>query len=267
MWLPKAQRPTRNRPTIRVNHLSEVAAAIFNAVSSIWMNKVDSSISCMEAIIAIMVMCRSLPCLASENALQNLKPAYLALVLGLALTEEMSLSWLNASMMIRATPSLSAHSLSSPLGSDTFRRGVLLILTLAGITQGTLQSVLTYGGILGACLVLLANLGARAWYFQNWKPMQYHGSGSFVLAFLYAVGAGMVFPFMGHRLIRTGGKGAMEYVLTTAFFAAVAFVVSDYDAFQKFLVVGSESEVRHFWRLVPSIFRPHSPQFTLCHLK
>lgn len=175
--------------------------------------------------------------------MQNLKPAYLALVLGLALTEEMSLSWLNASMMIRATPSLSAHSLFTSVGSDTFRRLVLLILTLAGITQGTLQSVLTFGGIFGACIILPANLGARAWYFQNWKPMQYHGRGSFVLAFLYAVLAGIAFPFMGHRLIRTGGKGAMEHVIRTAFFVAVAFVISDYDAFQKFLVVGSESEV------------------------
>lgn len=155
----------------------------------------------------------------------------------------MSLSWLNASMMVRGTPSLSAHSLFSPIGSDTFRRLVLLILTLAGITQGTLQSVLTCGGIFGACIILLANLGARAWHFQNWNPMQYQSRGSFTVAFVYAIVSGIAFPFMGHRMIRTGGKGAMEHILRTSFFAAVVFVISDYDAFQQFLVVGSDSEV------------------------
>jgi hypothetical protein len=162
----------------------------------------------------------------------------------------MSLSWLNASMMIRATPSISAHSLFSPIGSDTFRRVVLLTLTFAGITQGWFQSILTACGVVGACIILLANLGARAWYFLNWKPMQYNGFGSFVIAYIYAILTGIVVPFMGHRLIRTGGKGAMEYILKTAFFVAVAFVISDYDDLQKFLVVGSESEVRN----IPNLY-------------
>ena len=55
---------------------------------------------------------------------------------------------------------------------------------------------------------------------------------------------GLAVPFMGHRLIRIGGKGAVEYLIKTAFWVAVAFVVSDYDGIQKFLVFGSESEVR-----------------------
>ena len=81
-----------------------------------------TTFSNMEAIIALTILCRSAPCIFNENTIQNLKPAYLSLVLGLVLTEEISLSWLNASMMIRATPSISAHTLYSPVGSDTFRR-------------------------------------------------------------------------------------------------------------------------------------------------
>jgi hypothetical protein len=178
-----------------------------------------------------------------DDALQNLKPAYLSFILGLALTEEMSLSWLNASMMIRSTPSISAHSLVSPIGSDTFRRLVLLLLVLSGAVHGLLRSIFTAIGILGACTILLANLGARSWYFLNWKPMKYNGWGSIAVAYVLAVITGMFLPFMGNRMIRTGGKGAMEYILQTSFFVAVAFVISDYDELQKFLVVGSESSV------------------------
>ena len=203
-----------------------------------------TTFSNMEAIIALTILCRSVPCIFNENAIQNLKPAYLSLVLGLVLTEEISLSWLNASMMIRSTPSVSAHTLYSPVGSDTFRRVVLLVLVFAGIAEGTYQSILTAVGILGASILLLANLGARSWYFLNWKPISYNGTGSFVLAYCCAIVTGIAVPFMGHRLIRMGGKGAVEYLIATAFWVAVAFVISDYDGIQKFLVLGSESEVR-----------------------
>ena len=202
-----------------------------------------TTFSTMEAIIALTILCRSAPCIFNENTIQNLKPAYLSLVLGLVLTEEISLSWLNASMMIRSTPSVSAHTLYSPVGSDTFRRIVLLTLVFAGIAEAVYQSILTAIGIVGACILLLANLGARSWYFLNWKPIRYNGTGSFVLAYLCAVVTGIAVPFMGHRLIRIGGKGAVEYLIKTAFWVAVAFVVSDYDGIQKFLVLGSESEV------------------------
>jgi hypothetical protein len=202
-----------------------------------------TTFSNMEAIIALTIFCRSAPCIFNENTIQNLKPAYLSLVLGLVLTEEISLSWLNASMMIRSTPSVSAHTLSSPVGSDTFRRIVLLTLVFAGIAEDVYQSILTAIGIVGASILLLANLGARSWYFLNWKPIRYNGTGSFVLAYLCAIATGFAVPFMGHRLIRIGGKGAVEYLIKTAFWVAVAFVVSDYDGIQKFLVLGSESEV------------------------
>ena len=180
----------------------------------------------------------SLP--SPEDVVKALQPAYLSLILGLVLTEEISLSWLNASMMIRATPSVSAHSLSSPVGSDALRKLVLFSLALAGATVGMLKTVLTMGGILGALLILLANLGARSWHFLRWKPLRYNGRGSFLLSFILAVGTGLFLPYMGHRSIAVGGKGAMEYVLKTAVIVAVVFVLSDYDELQKFLVVGSQ---------------------------
>jgi len=162
------------------------------------------------------------------------------LILGLALTEEISLSWLNASMLIRATPSVSAHSMVSPVGSDSLRKLVLFVLALAGVTVGTLQTVLTIGGIIGAILILLANLGARTWHFLRWKPLRYTGCGSFFIAYVLAILTGICLPYMGHRSVSAGGKGAMEYIIKTSTIVAIIFVLSDYDELQKFLVVGSE---------------------------
>jgi hypothetical protein len=158
-------------------------------------------------------------------------------VLGLVLTEEISLSWLNASMLIRATPSVSAHSLTSSPGSDWLRKLVLFTLAFASATN---HWGLTMAGVVGAMILLLANLGARSWHALGWRPLRYTGLGSFWIAYLLAVGTGLVFPYMGHATIATGGKGAMEYVLRTAVLVAVIFILSDIDELQRFLVVGSE---------------------------
>jgi hypothetical protein len=135
---------------------------------------------------------------------QGFKPAYLSLILGLALTEEISLSWLNASMLVRGTPSVSAHLLCCPVGADTLRKAVLFMLALAGATQGDLQIGLTTAGIIGACLILLSNLGSRSWHFLRWKPIKYSGPGSFFVAFVMSVVTGFVVPYMGHRSINIG---------------------------------------------------------------
>ena len=153
-------------------------------------------------------------------------------------------------MLIRATPSVSAYSLTSPLGSDGLKKLVIVALALAGAATGSLQVVLTIGGVTGALLLLLANLGARAWHTMRWKPLHYTGRGSFFLAYVLAVMTGLVLPYMGHRSIAVGGKGAMEYVIVTALIVAAVFVISDYDDLQKFLVFGSESPEVSDWGIV-----------------
>jgi hypothetical protein len=219
-----------------------------------------------EALVALTLLCRSLPCIAANgmvtthaqfcipstltlqlhllyicifptDVVPNLKPAYLSVVLGLVLTEEISLSWLNASMLIRATPSVSAHALTSPLGSDSLRKLVLFTLAFASATN---HWGLTMIGVVGAIILLLANLGARSWHALGWRPLRYTGFGSFWIAYLLAVGTGFVFPYMGHSTIAMGGKGALEYVLRTAVLVAVVFVLSDIDELQRFVVIGSE---------------------------
>jgi hypothetical protein len=173
--------------------------------------------------------------------MMNLRPAYLSIVLGLVLNQEISLSWLNASMMVRAFPSVSAHTLvSNYVGSDYLRKGIIFSLALAASATGKVRMALSVGGICTACIVLLANLGSRSWHFLRWKPLRYQGCGATLLAYICAVCTGIILPYMGHRSVVVGGKGAMEYVIQTSIIVALAFVVSDYDGIQKFLVAGSE---------------------------
>lgn len=131
----------------------------------------------------------------------------------------------------------------SPVAPDLLRKTVVFILAIAGAATGYIQQIMTLVGIGLACLILLANLGARAWHFMRWKPQRYDGAGAALLAYLGAVCTGIVLPYMGHRNIEVGGKAAMEYVIRTSFLVAVAFVVSDIDAVQQFIVIGSEVRV------------------------
>jgi hypothetical protein len=62
------------------------------------------------------------------------------------------------------------------------------MLAAAGSTRGILQTALTAGGIVGTCLILLANLGARSWHSLRWKPVKYGSPGSCVLVFFSSCG-------------------------------------------------------------------------------
>jgi len=187
----------------------------------------------------------------ADDLVESLKPAYLSLILGLVLTEEISLSWTNASMLVRAMPSISAHTMTSRIGSDWLRKAIVLCLALAGAAGGTTQTVLTLIGIGGACVVLLSNIGSRSWHFLKWKPIRYQGPGAPVVAYLSSVAAGIAVPYMAHREIEIGGKAAMQHVLKTALIVAVIFVVSDVDALQQFLIIGSEVSVEDHLCIMP----------------
>ena len=199
-----------------------------------------SSFSGTEAMIAFTVLCRSLPC-AFEDNIGQLRPAYLSLILGLVFSEEISLSWLNTGMLVRSMPSVSAHTMTSTVGSDWLRKILTLVLALAGAATGDVQKYMTISGICLTGAVLMANLGSRAWFFMKWRPFWYSGPFSQLLGYLAAIIAGLIFPYMGHREIEAGGKRALESVLTSAVVVAIVFVLSDFDEIQKLLVVGSEA--------------------------
>ena len=172
--------------------------------------------------------------------LGQLKPAYLVLFVGLVLVDEMSLSWTNVVMMVQACPSISAYSVSQNAGSDWIRKMVLLTLVLAGAATGTAQVALSMIGILLTCAVLLANIGARSWFFFQWQPLSYSGPFATMVAYMAAVVAGLAVPFLSHRTASVGGKPAIESILKLAILLTLCFVVSDFDSVQKYVVVGKE---------------------------
>ena len=145
-------------------------------------------------------------------------------------------------MLVRASPSVSAHALTSSLGPDMFRKAVLLCLAMAAAcTHATVQKYMTIAGIGGAVLVLLANIGSRSWHFMGWKPLAYQGAFADYLAYGAAIGTGLMYPFMAHRKIHVGGKAGLEHVTLTAVVSALAFIMAGMDTFQKFMIVSNEA--------------------------
>ena len=176
----------------------------------------------------------------TDEVLDQLKPAYFALILGVVLTEEISLSVLNTSMLVRAAHFFVVSPFSPP---DLLKKAILFCLAIAGATHGAVQSTLTFIGIILACLALLANLGSRSWHFMGWRPLSYNGPCAAAVAYFVSVLTGICLPFLGHRSVTAGGKAAIETVMKSALLVAFLFIVSDFDEVQKILVVGSEVSV------------------------
>ncbi|KAI2502160.1 hypothetical protein MHU86_12296 [Fragilaria crotonensis] len=211
------------------------------------------SFSGIQAMIAFVVLCRSFPC-AFANNIGQLQPALLSVIMGLVFKEEISLSAVNVSMLVRCMPSVSAHTLTSELGSDWLRKIATLLLAFAGAATGDGQKYMTITGIFIMAGLLLANLGSRAWHFMKWKPISYRGPFSPAVGYVIAMLSGFVLPFMGYREIEAGGKPALESVIGSALIVAIVFVLSDIDEIQSFIVVGSEACPQNDVNVVVSIW-------------
>jgi hypothetical protein len=186
--------------------------------------------------------------------IETFGPAYLATILGIVFSEELSLSWTNVAMFIRGFPSLSAYEVMTQVESDWLRKLLILLLAITTATTGLTRKICTLGGIALASWILLANLGSRSWKFMGWKPAFVTSEGCFspcggfcgfqslwepVMSYALAVMTGMFVPFLGHRQVESGGTIAMESVLRIAVMVAIFFLVSGREEVQNFLVLGS----------------------------
>mmetsp|Transcript_25106 Transcript_25106/g.43959 ORF Transcript_25106/g.43959 Transcript_25106/m.43959 type:complete len:563 (-) Transcript_25106:78-1766(-) len=211
------------------------------------------SFSVVQAVALLTVLVRSFSCATSDTSTETFGPAYLATILGLVFSEELSLSWTNVGMFVRGFPSISAFEIMSRVESDWLRKALILCLAITSATTGITRKICTLGGIALACCILLANLGSRSWKFMGWKPL-FTGEGSFctcpgiwglqsilegLVSYALAVVTGLFLPYMGHRQIESGGTAAMESVLRIAVVVAAVFFASDHNAVQDFLVIGS----------------------------
>ena len=138
----------------------------YGNMEATWRELVQS-FSIVQALVMLTFLTRSFSCAVDINGddLEDFRPAYLALVLGLVFSEEISLSWTNVALLVRGIPSISAYSLSSKVDSDWLRKLLILLLAVASYTTSTFQKVCTLGGVTLTCLVLLANLGSRSWKY------------------------------------------------------------------------------------------------------
>lgn len=208
------------------------------------------SFSIFQAMVLLSFLTRSFSCAVEfhRDQLQDFRPAYLALVLGLVFSEEIGLSWTNVALLVRGIPSISAYTMTSRVDADWPRKIIILLLAMASYSTSTFQLVCTLSGITLTCLVVLANLGSRSWKNLHWKPTM--GMETWfcrfltpfdpIMAYTAAVFTGIFFPYLGHRQIKSGGSAAIQSVLRIAILVAILFIISDYDDIQKFLIVGSE---------------------------
>lgn len=175
---------------------------------------------------------------------ENYVPAYFAVLLGVVFKEEISHVWTNVGMMVRGIPSIAAYSVTTQTHSDWLRKSIVfafLIAAVAGKAEyGSIMNISSFVGLSLTILVLLTNLGSRAWGFMQWRPIQNFGIFEPVFSFFAAALTGLFFPFLGHRQVESGGKAALESTFGIAFLSALVFVVSDYDSIQKLVVMGSE---------------------------
>lgn len=172
--------------------------------------------------------------------LDSINPAFLALILGLALTEQMSLSWVISSLLVQGVPSISSHQLLNNDGHDWIYKAVLTCFVFSGVTSAEARRVLLTIGVSLACIAMLANLGSRAWHYSRMSPISLCGPLASVISFVGAVSAGIFLPHMAHHDIEAGGKPAIESIVKNALFVCTFFGVTTYDGIQKLFLAGTE---------------------------
>lgn len=193
----------------------------------------------IQAMSALAILARILPCIGAGQ-LDQTNPAFFGLIMGLILTEEMTLSWLNASLFVQGIPSTSSYQLLNKDRHDWIHKAILACLIFAGASSGDTRILLLIIGVSLACVALLANMGSRAWHFFQFSPVSTCGPMTPLISFLGAVAAGIFFPHMGHREIECGGKPAIESIVKNAFFVSTFFALSSYESIQRCFLAGAE---------------------------
>ena len=172
-------------------------------------------------------------------------PMYFAILLGVVFKEEISHVWTNVGMMVRGMPSIAAYSVTTQNHSDWLRKAIVsifLVSFLAGRSgYASIMYISTFTGLSLAILVLLTNLGSRAWGFMQWRPIRNFGIFEPVVSFLASGLVGLCFPFLGQRQVESGGKAALESAFGVAFLSALLFLASGFEGIQKCVVIGSEN--------------------------
>lgn len=194
----------------------------------------------LQAMIAFTVLSRAYGCADVANSL--LKSTYILFILGFLLYQEMGHVWLNVAMFIQGMPSVAAYTIITSFDSDWPRKVVILLLTITtAMDVGSVyQRYCILASIGFAMILLVANLGSRAWYFMKWKPLRGCGGCDMVLApylsLFAAVITGLLFPYIGFTRIQVGGKSAIQLIIWNCILVSLFFVASGFDIIQQVFI-------------------------------
>jgi len=192
-----------------------------------------------EAVTGLVVLARIIACFQASSAARSI---LLTLVFSLVLSEEMSLSLLNSSILVGGVPSVASYLVHSRIKSDYPRDLVTLLFACAGVSSDdTYRTYFTLTAALLAAAILAANLGARAWEALRYPPVPTPGIFllDLLLSFTAAAAFGITCPYLGFDSVQAGGMKALNVIIVGASTVLVAIIVSDIDKVQELLVQGS----------------------------
>lgn len=184
-----------------------------------------------------------------------LDPIFLMLLFGFILKHETSHSILGISLLVRGTNSVGSYVWRSGSLTDYPRLILLIILLLACVASPMypIRDILSLSGTIIGIILLLCNLGCRAW---NKVDIGFIDASNFftpTLTVLASLLAGLLFPYVGLRFVDGGttsedgqtdvekiifnpnGKRARQNVTVAASFVAFIYLLSDVKVVQDVL--------------------------------
>lgn len=172
----------------------------------------QASYSGWMAIVAIPFLVRviaSFPFGSGDGTAESMamNPLMMLLLFTFVLQNETSHVWLAMSIYVRGSNSVGSHVWRDGGLTDYPRVVLLIILTLATFSNGTVQRILTWTGAILGCLILLCNLGSRSWKKIDLNPIDFNSVFSAPIVILASIFAGFAFPYMGLRAVDSGSDG------------------------------------------------------------
>jgi hypothetical protein len=141
-------------------------------------------------------------------------------------------------ILVRNTPTHCALRLQDPMHQDAIRKVCILTLAVAASTFGWTWTVLTSIGVLLSCILLLINIGARAWYYLDFSTIKRDRiCGSTIMPFVLSVFTGFSLSFMSNRIAASGGKRAIEHIIVCGICIAFVMIISDADRVLKHVII------------------------------
>lgn len=140
-----------------------------------------------------------------------LDPTFLLFIFGLVLKYETSHAMLAVSLLVRGTNSVGSYVWRGGSLTDYPRLFLLIVLTLASFAspQYPVRDFLTLSGTIIGSILLLCNLGSRAWNKVDIGFIDVSNVFTPMLTILASLFAGLLFPYVGLRCV-DGGTDAVQ---------------------------------------------------------